>query len=293
MTRWLAVVVAIALTPACERQASNEASADNAAGQSFGRIVTLAPHLAEFVVTVGARDKLVGVSAYSDFPPEVAGIPVISDAFTVDQEQLALLEPDLVLAWESGTPAVLVDELRKAGYNVVAVASRNFDDIANAIADVGELVGERENGLDTAAGFVAAISAIERRSRQKPEISVFYQVSARPLYTVSGRHYISEIISICGGRNVFEELGELAPTVVVEAVIERDPEVLLAGSVDGTLPFDDWDRWPMIAANRYDNRFVVSADAIGRPSLRLVQAAEEVCEALDTARSNRQEAGHG
>ena len=293
MTRWLAILVAIALTPACNQQPPAEADAAAADSGSFERIVTLAPHLAEFVFAVGAGDKLVGVSAYSDFPPEVAGIPVVSDAFTVDQEQLALLEPDLVLAWQSGTPAALVDDLRTAGYNVVVVASRNLDDIANALADIGQLVGRPDEGDAVAMGFVAAVMNIKNRNSDKAEISVFFQVSSRPLYTVSGQHYISEIIELCGGRNIFEELGELAPTVDVEAVIALNPEVFLAGSFDGALPFDDWDHWPTIAANHLGNRFVVSADAIGRPSLRVVDAAREVCESLDAARFNRQEAASG
>lgn len=293
MTRWLAIVFAIALTPACEPEVPTESPRTSAAPGSAQRIVTLAPHLAEFVVAVGAGDRLVGVSAYSDFPPEVLDVPVISDAFTVDQEQLALLEPDLVLAWHSGTPAALIDELQNAGYDVVAIETRGLDDIGKALTDVAQLAGASEQGRSTAAEFEAALARIAEQQQAKPDIAVFYQVSGRPLYTVSGRHYISEIIGLCGGRNIFAELGELAPTVDVEAVIERDPEVLLAGSVDGSMPFGDWNRWPSIAANRYGNRFVVSADAIGRPSLRLVQAAEQVCAALDIARRNREEATRG
>ena len=68
------------------------------------RIVTLSPHLAELVFATGAGDLLVGVSAYTDFPREAALLPVVGDAFNLDLEQLALLQPDLLLAWETGTP---------------------------------------------------------------------------------------------------------------------------------------------------------------------------------------------
>ena len=213
---------------------------------------------------MGAGDQLVGVSAYTDYPLEVTKIAVVSDAFTVDQEQLALLQPTLILAWQSGTPVALVDELRAAGYNVDALQTRSLDDIANAIVDVAEHVGMIDYGTTVAANFVESINAIADQYADADEVSVFYQVSSRPLYTVSGEHYISEIIALCGGHNIFSELGELAPAVTVEAVVNRDPEVLLAGSNDGSLPFADWDRWDTMAANRTGNQFVVSADAIGR-----------------------------
>lgn len=288
MTRWLAIVLAIALTPACNQQTPESPQTELGNAESFERIVTLAPHLAEFVFAVGAGDKLVGVSAYSDFPPEVAGIPVISDAFTVDQEQLALLEPDLVLAWQSGTPVALVDELRKVGYRVVSVETRNLGDIVNAIRLIGELTGNAAQGEKIAHQLSVDFTSLALANRDKPEISVFYQVSSRPLYTINGAHYISQILGFCRGRNIFDELDELAPTVTVESVVNRDPEVLLAGSIDGSLPFDDWSRWDSMAANRLGNRFVVSADYIGRPSTRLLKAGLEVCAALDKGRTNRE-----
>lgn len=248
------------------------------------RIVALAPHLAELVFAAGAGDRLVGTSAYTNYPPAAAAVPVVSDAFTVDQEQLALLEPDLVLAWRSGTPVRLVDELRRQGYRVAQIETRGLSDIPAALERIGELTGSGAEASRVAAAFRESLAGLRIAHAAGATVSVFYQVSSRPLYTVSGDHYIGEIIELCGGRNVFAALGELAPAVDVEAVVHRDPEVLLAGSADGSLPFDDWLRFPDLAANRYGNRFVVDADAIGRPSLRLVDAARAVCERLDEAR---------
>lgn len=269
-----AVLAAVPLVPAASETAPLPAT----------RIVALAPHLAELVFAAGAGDRLVGTSAYTNYPPAAAAVPVVSDAFTVDQEQLALLEPDLVLAWRSGTPLRLVDELRRQGYRVTQIETRGLSDIPAALERIGELTGSAAEASRVAAAFRENLAGLRIAHAAGATVSVFYQVSSRPLYTVSGDHYIGEIIELCGGRNVFAALGELAPAVDVEAVVHRDPEVLLAGSADGSLPFDDWLRFPDLAANRYGNRFVVDADAIGRPSLRLVDAARAVCERLDEAR---------
>jgi iron complex transport system substrate-binding protein len=270
------------LTAAC-----NQAPSEPTIAGAASRLVTLAPQLTELVFAAGAGESLVGVSAWSDFPRAALALPVVSDAFTVDQEQLAELQPDLILAWQSGTPAHVVDELRLRGYRVEVVATESLGDIGAAINTIGSLTGHDEFATDAARKFGQSLEEIAEKHADDVSITVFYQVSGRPLYTVNGKHYISEIVALCGGRTVFSELGELAPAVSVEAVLERDPEVLLAGSEQLAGVFDEWARWPQLAANRYGNLFVVDPDTISRASPRLVAGARSICARLDLARDNR------
>lgn len=261
--------------------------ADGGRAAPPGRIVTLAPHLAELVYAAGAGDRLVGVSAYSDHPAEVADLPVVGDAFALDQEQLALLVPDLLLAWQSGTPQHVIDELVARGYRVETVRTRGLEDIASALRRIGALTGERRAAETAAARFEEQLRELRRGWADAAPIRVFFQVSARPLYTVNGEHYISEIVAVCGGVNVFAELGALAPAVGEEAVLERDPEVLLAPGVDAAAALGHWSRWSALAANRYGNRYVVPPAAVGRASPRLIDAAASICSRLDEARQRR------
>lgn len=254
---------------------------------TFTRVVTLAPNLTELVFAAGAGDRLVGVSAYSDFPPAAAARPVVGDAFAVDRESLVLLEPDLVLAWKDGTPAHVVDELRGSGLHVEVIRTRRLEDVSAALLRIGELTGRGETALAAAADFTDGIDGITNAPAGREDIRVFYQVSARPLYTVSGEHYVSELISRCGGSNVFADIDELAPAIDVESVVVRDPEVILASTDAGEGAFEVWKRWPIMAANRYGNHFLMPADEIGRATPRLVVAAQAVCEALDSARERR------
>ena len=110
-----------------------------------------------------------------------------------------------------------------------------------------------------------------------PPISVFYQVSARPLYTINREHYVSELIEICGGRNIFDDLDELAPAISVEAVVERSPEVMLASTDAGDDGFSEWQRWPSIPANLYGNQFLLPADELARATPRLIIAGGAEC----------------
>ena len=258
---------------------------------AYSRIVALAPNLTELVFWAGAGERLVGVSAYSNHPPAALELPIVGDAFMIDHERLAVLEPDLLLVWEGGTPAHVIDELRAIGYRVEAMRTNSVADVARAIVRIGELTGYAETANLTAATFEQRLAEIAAAHRDRPDITVFYQVSARPLYTVNGGHFVSEIIELCGGSNVFGDLGELAPTVEVEAVVERDPEVFLAGSDAGQDAFSEWQRWPQIAANRYDNRFILPGDVISRATPRLLDGAAAVCDVLEEARKRRDSSG--
>lgn len=253
------------------------------------RVVTLSPHLAELVYAVGAGHTLVGVSAYSDYPEAAQALPQVGDAFMIDQEALALLEPDLVLAWHSGTPAATVDKLRERGFNVLRIETRSLADIAAAIDTIGRRTGQEKTAATVRAEFERALTKLRGANESQIPVRVFYQISQRPLYTVNGAHYVSELIERCGGRNIFADLGDLAPMVSEEAVLARDPEVIIAGAYDGggTDLFSDWRRWELLSATRLDNYFAVDADLLGRASNRLALAGAKLCERLAVARERR------
>ena len=115
-------------------------------------------------------------------------------------------------------------------------------------------------------------------------MTVFVQIDDEPLFTVSGRHVISEVVELCGGRNVFADLPQIAPQVDAEAVLARDPQVIL--STDDTIadPRAQWRRWPQLAAVRHGTIYAMPSDTVARASPRFVEGVESVCGALDDAR---------
>jgi iron complex transport system substrate-binding protein len=282
VTRALALVLFAAALGGCSDPAS-----DRHKHESYERVVTLAPNLTELMFAIGAGEQLVGVSAWSDYPQQVLELPVVGDAFTVDQEQLVLLNPDLLLVWESGTPVHTVDELRKVGYRVESIRTRGLSDISSAMIRIGELTGRVSEAEAAAADFSRALKELRESHARNAPITVFYQVSARPLYTINREHYVSELIEICGGRNIFDDLNDLAPAISVEAVVDRNPEVMLASTDAGDDGFAEWQRWPAMSANMYGNLFLLPADEIARATPRLIVAGAALCLALQQARFNR------
>ncbi len=255
------------------------------------RVVSLAPHLAELVFAVGAGKLLVGVSAYTDYPDAAAKLPVVGDAFGLDQERLAVMQPDVLLAWKSGTPAHVVDEIRARGYRVEVITTTSINDVSIALRRIGEITGHADEANVAAHDFESKLQNLMTSNVDAEPISVFYQIATRPLYTVNAEHFVSEMIEICGGTNVFADLGGLAPLIGVEAVLQRNPEVILASTDAGPDAFSRWARWTDLAANRYANRFLMPADEIGRATPRLLLAARAMCEALEQGRRNREMVG--
>ena len=256
----------------------------SAAERPAERIVVLAPHLAELVYAAGAGEKLVGTVAWTNYPPAAAELPRVGDAFRLDLEALAALGPDLVLAWEGGNPEHMLEQLHRHRYRVVKLAPETLDDIGTQIETIGRLAGSAEPANEAAAAYREALAALRAEHAGKPPLRVFYQVSWRPLYTVGGRQLISEVIATCGGRNIFGELRELAPAVGMEAVIERDPEVILTATVQAA-ELEEWRRWKDVTAVVRDQLHAVDGDLVVRASPRILGGIREVCAALDAARA--------
>jgi iron complex transport system substrate-binding protein len=247
------------------------------------RIVALAPHLAELVYAAGAGERLVGAVAWTDYPPEAAELPRIGDAFRLDLEALAVLQPDLVLAWKGGNPDHMLEQLEQRGYRVVRLAPQRLDDVATHLLEIGRLTGTPEPARRAAESYRSGLDELRREHAGKRELRVFYQVSWRPLYTVGGSQLITEVMALCGGRNIFAELGELAPAVGMEAVIARDPEVILTSDVQqGELV--EWGRWPGVTAVARGHLYSVNGDLLVRAAPRILQGIREICARLDDAR---------
>ncbi|TXT30830.1 MAG: iron complex transport system substrate-binding protein [Rhodocyclaceae bacterium] len=253
------------------------------------RIVTLAPHAAESLFAAGAGDKLVGTVDYSDYPPEAKKVPRVGGYSRIDLEAVAALKPDLVLAWESGNNMTQVDKLRALGLTVYVSQPNTIDNIANQIERIGQLAGTESAANATAERFRKRLDSLRTTNAGKPQVRVFYQIWKTPLITVGGPQIISDAIKICGGDNVFGHLKQMAPNVTVEAVLEADPEAIIATGMGDARPewLHDWDKWTRMTAVKRGNLFHINPDIMQRHTPRILDGTERLCAHLDVARSRR------
>jgi iron complex transport system substrate-binding protein len=250
------------------------------------RIVSLAPHVTEMIFAAGAGERLVGTVRFSDFPPAAKRVPRVGGYAGFDLEAILALRPDLVIGWPSGNPGAQLDKLKEVGVPVYLSDPRHVDDVAATIERLGVLAGTSAAALREAAALRAGFARLRARHREKKVVRVFYEVWDDPLYTVNGEHIISDVIRLCGGRNVFADLPSLAPHVDVEAVLNADPDVIVASGMAGERPewLDRWRKWPQLSAVQHHRLYVIHPDIIQRASPRLLDGAREMCRALDSAR---------
>ena len=252
------------------------------------RVVSLAPHLTELACAVGACDRLVGVSAYSDYPPQVRRLPQVSDATTVNLEAVLGLKPDLVLAWDGGTPPETVARLRGLGLRVEPLRVRGLEDVADALERAGVLLRHEAQAKAAAQIYRARLEQLRARWRGASPIRAVYQIETGPAYSINRDSPISEAINLCGGVNVFAGLPTLAAPVSAEAMLAARPEAVLFGGEENTQAIHDyWARLGGAPAARLGNLYAVDANLLARASPRLLDGVEQVCTALDQARQRR------
>jgi len=258
--------------------------------QPATRIVTLAPSLAEIAFAAGAGAHVVGVSSYSDYPEAARRLPVVADYGRVNIERLLALQPDLVLAWGSGTPARDVARIERLGIPVLVVEPRTLADIAGALRVVGRLAGTSSVAEQAARAFekdVAALrSAAVGRDTDARAPSVFFEIWHAPLITVDGKHLISEILRLCGGRNVFADAPVLVPRIALEALLARDPAIIFTTAApDRPAALRLWRDTPMLRAVRTGHVYTLDPNLINRQGPRVIEGARDMCSALATART--------
>jgi iron complex transport system substrate-binding protein len=260
------------------------------AAETVPRIISLSPHITELLFAAGAGARIVGVDDSSDYPAAVAGIARVGEPAALDVEGLLRLKPTLIVLWDSGTPPSRKAELERLNLKLYVTDQSHLDDIGATLLEFGRLAGTETVAAAAARRYRTELAELRARYAARPRLKVFYQVWDRPLYTLSGGHMVSEVLSLCGGDNVFADLSTLAPAIDKEAVLALNPEVILiaATGADGARQSAEWGRFGGLRAVRNRHVFTVDPSLVGRMAPRILEGARDVCGLLDQARGGSQ-----
>ena len=250
------------------------------------RIVSLAPHATEQLFAAGAGAKLVAVSEYSDYPAEAKRLPRVASASGVDLERLLALQPDLVVAWRLEATAAALARLEALGLTVFYDEPRRLAQIPDSIEALGELAGTSGTAHGVAATLREQLNALKTQYASRRLVSVFYEISERPLMTLGGRQFVSDAIELCGGRNVFADSALMAPQVNVESVLAADPEAIITANLDPSERSWEafWRRFPGLRAVQAGNLYAVPVNEMHRHGPRAIRATAVLCRHIDEAR---------
>lgn len=254
--------------------------------QPAQRIVSLSPHLTELLFSAGAGDKVVGVVSFSSYPPEARDITNVGDYQSLDLERIVALQPDLIVSWQTGNHPGQIDRLRDLGFNVFINEPRKLHDIPATILKLGRLAGTNAAAEQAARQFEQQYLALQQQYQSRKPVRVFYQIWSSPLMTINGKHLISDVINLCGGRNIFADLAPLAPEVSVESVLVGAPEVIVVGGTDKLHQewLERWRQWPALPAVKQGHLYRINPDHLQRHTVRIIKGAEALCRYLERAR---------
>jgi len=252
------------------------------------QIVSISPGNTEIVFALGLEDKLVGVTEFCDYPPEALLKPQVGGFNTVDIERVVEIQPDLILASSIHENEAL-PRLEGLGLTVLAMSPQNLDEVLDAIALIGRCTGAQEQAAQLTAGMQQRIEAVTSRTAgladdDKPR--VFYIVWHEPLMTIGSETIIHQLITLAGGSNIAGNIVDDYPTLVMEAVIEAVPQIIIAGADMGagaSLPYQfalTEERFRSLSA-RIDGRiYEIETDLVGRPGPRIVDGLEGFAELI-------------
>jgi iron complex transport system substrate-binding protein len=242
------------------------------------RIVALAPNITEIIFALKQDHRLIGVTRYSDYPPEATKLPKVGSYVHLYIERIVALNPDLCIAIKDGNPKAVAQRLESLKIPVYAVDPKSLDTIMETILEIGKIL----NANDRAKALVQNMSSrIQRvRSLVKETVNspkVFFQIGISPIVSVGTPTFIHELILLAGGRNLAAGSTPY-PRFNREQVLALSPEVIIITSMARAAVFEqvkaEWSRWPELPAVRNGRIFLEDSNLFDRPTPRLVEGLE-------------------
>lgn len=247
------------------------------------RIISLIPSVTETILALGAGDRLV---ARSDFDTDLAlaHLPTVGQGLTPSLEQLTMLQPELVIAWPDNASRSVIARLADLGVAIYTPQIQTLADIERTTRELGDMLGLEIAAASLIATVDAELDAIRQAVADRERPTVFYVVWYAPPTTAGTGTYVHELIEIAGAHNIFEDAPGLWPTVSIEEVVNRQPDIVLLSQTEEIRVDIEQLRaapgWRDLQAVRDGRALQIDADLYNRPGPRVIEAARQLAHLL-------------
>ena len=283
----LALVLMSVLAVASRAQAAPLTFLDDA-GQRVtlpkppARIISLAPGATEMLFAAGAGTRVIATVQYSDEPTAAKQVPRIGDVTAVDMERLVALRPDLVVVWPGGGNPAQIEKIARLGIPLYRQQVNRLADLPAAVRRLGVLAPDPSVAEREARSLEEQLQHIAHEYGGGRHPSVLLEVWNHPVYTVGGTQLMSDALALCGARNVFGDLKELSTVVDTEAVIARNPDIIVAVAPpsEGASWLAEWQRYTGLSAVRAGRLFAFEDRGLSRLGPSVLTATAGLCKAL-------------
>jgi len=235
------------------------------------RIISTSPSITETLFAMGLGPRLVGVTVYCKFPPQVLSLPKIGTFLSPDVEAIVALHPDLVIVQRQ--PNHLGQELARVHVRYLEVESENLAAIFAGAREIGKATNSEASSEEFIRRSERQLADIQNITRTLHKPSVAFVVGHDPgslqgLIAGAGKSYFSDLLNYAGAVNVFSDAATAYPSVSLEEIILRNPDAIIELSGDMTL----WRAWPMLKAVKGGHVYAVPSDPFVVPGPRAADA---------------------
>lgn len=247
------------------------------------RIVSLIPSVTELIVALGASHRLVGRTTY-DREPSLVHLPVVGGVVDPSLERLVAQRPDVVFAWPAPEGGAGAARLHTLGIRVEYLESETLADLWRTLETLDRVLALWGAGVALRDSLQRELAAVAGSVRGRVPRPVFYVVWHDPPMTAGPDVFISELIEVAGGRNIFADALTRWPTVSLETAVLRNPAVVIVPTgTPGSLNPDilrQQSVWRELPAVREGRVLAVDAELYNRPGPRIAEAARRLVAAL-------------
>jgi iron complex transport system substrate-binding protein len=246
--------------------------------ESVDRVVSLAPNLTENIFAVGAGDRLVGVTSFCNYPESARKIQKVGDTINPNIETIIALKPQIVFVSTASQVETFTKTLEAQGITVFVTNPKDLNGVLANLKQLGDIFGTTEKTADLVDELQKRIVAVDEQTRGRAKTKTFVQISKEPLFTIGKESFLTEIVERAGGTSVTKDVATAYPKISKETALAFNPEaIILSESPDNLEPNDVFKNSPAI---RNKKVIRVDADIISRPAPRIVDALEQIAEAL-------------
>lgn len=252
------------------------------------RIVSLAPGATAMLDAAGAGGQLVATIEYSGQPASEKRLPKIGSMAAIDIERLIALRPDVVVVWPDGNNPAQIATIERLGIPVYRQEAVTLDGIGESLRRLGRLTGTSSVADREAQSLETRLASLRKEyASAGPPPTILLEVWNRPLYTVGGRELMSDALRVCGARNVFGDLPESAPAIGVEAVLARNPDIIIATAPPGKGAswLAEWKRFPSLRAVRTGRLMAFEDERLVGLGPGVIDATAAMCGKIAALRS--------
>lgn len=237
----------------------------NQAQSSVKRIVSLTPSLTKSLYYLGAEDKLIGHTNYCNIALG-DNKQILATAVKVNIEKVITLRPDLVIASTMTDPET-INLIKKAGIKTeIFPTPKTFDEICVQFEYLGAIVGKSEKASEIVSDVRKKVDLIKAAYPQNTKLDFFFQIGAKPLFTVLEKTFMNDYITFSGGRNI--AAGLTAGTLNREFVLIKNPDVIIIVNMGivGDEEKKAWENYPKLNAVKNKKIFFIESDMASTPN---------------------------